>query len=243
MLATLTILLEVPQRLHQLPFALLAKRTESNAGEVVILVVVPNQLRLVVIRIHMTRSTCHENEDHPLGPGCNHRLTLKQCRRTGRGRRLLAQPSQGQRTESTGRSPEHFPARNRLHGGSVIHFCRSSIQVSKVHTAKKRVSQRRPGPGLLAGFRFPDKFYHDICLNGTGFAAKRKSISQTHSLSISHPVARDAFPCSLGLPIYKRAVHQVQRLSRQCSFRASAGHNVRVGNVKRLQSLQQRVAE
>ena len=102
MLSTLTILPEVPKRLHQLPFTLLAKRAKPNAGEVVILIMVPDQLRLVVIRVDMTRATCHKNKDHPLGPGSKHRLTLKQCRRSSRGLRLLAQPSQGQRTKSTG---------------------------------------------------------------------------------------------------------------------------------------------
>ena len=82
MLATLTILLEAPQRFHQLPFALLPKCTKAYTCEIVILIMTLNQFRLEVIRIDMTGTASHEKENHPLCTSRKHRATLKQCRRT-----------------------------------------------------------------------------------------------------------------------------------------------------------------
>ena len=78
-LPALAVLLEVPQRLHELSLALFAKRPEADTGEVVVLAVIAIQLRLVVVGIHMARAAGHEKENHALGSRRKHRVPLNQC--------------------------------------------------------------------------------------------------------------------------------------------------------------------
>ena len=66
-LATLAMLLEVPHRLHQLPFALLAEGSGAHPDEIDVLLILGKELGFVVEGVGVAGTTGHENEDDPLG--------------------------------------------------------------------------------------------------------------------------------------------------------------------------------
>ena len=59
-------LLEVPHRLHQLPFACLPK-VPVHPDEINVLLILGKELGFVVEGVNVAGTTGHENEDDPLG--------------------------------------------------------------------------------------------------------------------------------------------------------------------------------